>query len=79
MRHEIHSSKGNGLRTSEKQLNESIEISSSVSGQDVQKVWEQQSTSVLIVKDSIWEWQYDSIFLPGNKQVSLENYQQGIW
>lgn len=66
MQHEIYSSTGNGLRSSEKYLNEGIEISSSVSGQDVQEVWEQQSTSVLIVKDSVWEWQYDSIFLLGN-------------
>jgi len=66
LQYEIHSSKGNGLRPSEKYLNESIEISSSISGQDVQKVWEQQSTLMLIIKDSIWEQWYDSIFLPGN-------------
>lgn len=71
MQHEIQSSKANGLR-SEECLNESIEIFRSVSGQDMQKVWEQQSPSVLIVKDSIWEWQYDSIFLPGKHQVSLQ-------
>lgn len=49
-----------------KNLNESIGIFSSVFGQDVHEVWEQWSTSVLIVKGSIWEWQYNSIFLPGN-------------
>lgn len=37
MQHEISSSKGNVLRSSEKYLNESIEICSSVSGQGVQK------------------------------------------
>lgn len=66
MQHEMCLSKGNGLKSSEKTLNESIEIFSSVFGQDVHEVWEQWSTSVLIVKGSIWEWQYNSIFLPGN-------------
>lgn len=66
MQHEMCSSKGNGFKSSEKNLNESIEIFSSVFGQDVHEVWEQWSTSVLIVKGCIWEWQYNSIFLPGN-------------
>lgn len=55
MQREMCSGKANGLKSSEKYLNESIEISTYVSEQDVHKVREQWSTSVLIVKGSIWE------------------------
>lgn len=55
MQYEMCSSKGKGLKSCEKHLNESIEISSSVSGQVVHKVGEQCSSSVLIVKASIRE------------------------
>lgn len=55
MQHEMCSSKENGLKSCEKHLDESIEISSPVSGQVVHKVWEEWSTSVLIVKGFIRE------------------------